>query len=62
MRSAPRHPPAGGAYSQRFTDYAGIFFDDYAPDSAWIRERGTIHLPPLGPSSSCSASPPPRYC
>ena len=48
MRPAHRTPPAGGAYSRRFTDYAGIFFDDYAPDSAWIRERGTIHLPPLG--------------
>ena len=47
MRSAHRTPPAGGAFSRRFTDYAGIFFDDYAPDSAWIRERGTIHLPPL---------------
>jgi glycosyltransferase involved in cell wall biosynthesis len=47
MRSAHRTPPAGGAFSRRFTDYAGIFFDDYAPDSAWIRERATIHLPPL---------------
>lgn len=47
MRSAPRTPPAGGAYSRRFTDYAGIFFDEFAPDSGWIRESGTIHLPPL---------------
>ena len=47
MRSAHRTPPAGGAFSRRFTDYAGIFFDDYAPDSAWIREQATIHLPPL---------------
>ena len=48
MRSAHRTPPAGGAFSRRFTDYAGIFFDEFAPDSAWIRECGTIHLPPLG--------------
>ncbi len=47
MRSAHRTPPAGGAYSRRFTDYAGIFFDEFAEDSAWIRETGTIHLPPL---------------
>jgi glycosyltransferase involved in cell wall biosynthesis len=48
MRPAHRTPPAGGAYSRRFTDYAGIFFDDFAPDSAWLRERATLHLPPLG--------------
>ncbi len=47
MRSAHRTPPAGGAFSRRFTDYAGIFFDEFAPVSAWIRECGTIHLPPL---------------
>lgn len=47
MRSAPRTPPAGGAYSRRFTDYAGFFFDEFADDSAWIRETGTVHLPPL---------------
>ena len=48
MRHAHRTPPAGGAYSRRFTDYSGIFFDDYAADSAWLRERATLHLPPLG--------------
>ena len=48
MRHAHRTPPAGGAYSRRFTDYAGIFFDDFAPDSAWLRDRATLHLPPLG--------------
>jgi glycosyltransferase involved in cell wall biosynthesis len=48
MRSANRTPPAGGAYSRRFTDYTGIFFDEFAPDSAWIRETGSIRLPPLG--------------
>ncbi len=47
MRSAHRTPPSGGAYSRRFTDYAGIFFDEFATDSAWIRTTGTLHLPPL---------------
>jgi glycosyltransferase involved in cell wall biosynthesis len=47
MRSALRTPPAGGAFSRRLTDYAGIFFDEFVPDSAWIRESGVIHLPPL---------------
>ncbi|MCX6954024.1 MAG: glycosyltransferase family 4 protein [Verrucomicrobia bacterium] len=47
MRSAHRTLPAGGAYSRRSTDYAGIFFDEFATDSAWIREQGTVHLPPL---------------
>ncbi len=47
MRSAHRKPPTGGAFSRRFTDYAGIFFDEFASDSAWIRDCGTLHLPPL---------------
>lgn len=47
MRSAHRTPPTGGAYSRRFTDYTGIFFDEFVLESAWIRETGRIHLPPL---------------
>ena len=47
MRSALRTPPAGGAFSRRLTDYAGIFFDEFVPDSAWLRETGVVHLPPL---------------
>ena len=47
MRSAPRTPPFGGAYSRRLTDYAGIYFDEFAANSAWVRETGVIHLPPL---------------
>ncbi len=47
MRSAHRTPPAGGAYSRRFTDYAGLFFDEFALDSAWIRETARVRLPPL---------------
>jgi glycosyltransferase involved in cell wall biosynthesis len=47
MRSATRTPPAGGAFTRRFTSYAGLFFDEFAEDSAWIRETGIIHLPAL---------------
>lgn len=47
MRSRSRTPPAGGAYSRRFTSYAGIFFDEFDPASAWIREAGTVRLPPF---------------
>ena len=47
MRTAHRTPPAGGAFSRRFASYAGIFFDEFATDSAWIRETGTVTLPPL---------------
>jgi glycosyltransferase involved in cell wall biosynthesis len=44
----PAQPtPAGGAFARRFTEYRGIFFDEFATDSAWIRETGTVRLPPL---------------
>jgi glycosyltransferase involved in cell wall biosynthesis len=42
-----RTAPAGGAFHRRFTDYSGLFFDEFAPDSAWIREEGRVRLPPL---------------
>jgi glycosyltransferase involved in cell wall biosynthesis len=47
MSSSPRTPPAGGAFSRRFTAYAGLFFDTFDSNSAWIREAATIRLPPL---------------
>lgn len=47
MRPAPHTPPFGGAYSRRLTEYSGIFFDEFDLDSAWIRERAVIALPPL---------------
>jgi len=45
----PRHntAPAGGALTRRFTQYRGIFFDEFAGESAWLRDEGWIHLPPL---------------
>lgn len=42
-----RSPPAAGAFSRRFTAYSGLFFDEFAADSAWIRERASVRLPPL---------------
>ena len=42
-----RNIPSGGACSGRFTDYSGVFFDEFAENSAWIREEGLIQLPPL---------------
>ena len=47
MPTASRTPPYGGAFARRFTHYTGIFFDDYATDSAWIRETAQLRLPPL---------------
>ena len=47
MRSAHRTPPAGGAYSRRFSHYAGLFFDEFDAQSAWIRENAIVRLPPL---------------
>jgi glycosyltransferase involved in cell wall biosynthesis len=47
MPSAARTAPFGGAFSRRFTHYTGIFFDDFATDSAWIRETAELRLPPL---------------
>ena len=49
MSSVSRTPPSGGAFSRRFVSYAGLFFDEFEPASAWIRERATVRLPPLGP-------------
>jgi glycosyltransferase involved in cell wall biosynthesis len=47
MRSSPRTPPSGGAFARRFTAYAGLFFDEFDSNSAWIRETATVRLPPL---------------
>ncbi|MGD1030977.1 MAG: glycosyltransferase family 4 protein [Opitutaceae bacterium] len=39
--------PPEGPNCRRFTDYSGIFFDEFAENSAWLREEGCIRLPPL---------------
>jgi glycosyltransferase involved in cell wall biosynthesis len=44
MRSASP-PPSHGA-SWRTPSFTGLFFDTFAADSAWIRDRGCLQLPP----------------
>ena len=46
MRSASSNPPAG---SWRTPSHTGLFFDTFAPDSAWLRETGSLRVPPCGP-------------
>lgn len=45
MSSRFRTPPAGGVFSRRFTAYEGLFFDQFDPQSAWIREHASVQLP-----------------
>ena len=47
MVPQPHTAPFGGAFARRFTRYSGVYFDEFAPDSAWIRELATIDLPPM---------------
>ncbi|MFM9078822.1 MAG: hypothetical protein ACKOTE_01595, partial [Opitutaceae bacterium] len=51
MAQGNRQPPAGGAFSRRFASYAGLFFDEFEPASAWIRESAEVRLPPLDPGT-----------
>lgn len=46
--SAFQHtPPFGGSFARRFTRYSGLFFDEFAANSAWIRETAVVRLPPM---------------
>jgi glycosyltransferase involved in cell wall biosynthesis len=47
MASSQRTPPYGGAFARRFTRYSGLYFDEFASDSAWIREDAVVRLPPM---------------
>jgi glycosyltransferase involved in cell wall biosynthesis len=47
MATFQRTPPFGGAFARRFTRYSGLYFDEFAPDSAWIRETAVLRLPPM---------------
>ncbi len=47
MSSRTRSQPVAGAFSRRFTGYSGLFFDQFDPNSAWIREEASIRLPPF---------------
>jgi glycosyltransferase involved in cell wall biosynthesis len=44
MRSAS--PTSPGAGTWRSPHYEGLYFDDFATDSAWIRQEGALQLPP----------------
>jgi glycosyltransferase involved in cell wall biosynthesis len=33
--------------NRRWTRFTGLFFDEFAPDSAWIRETARVRLPPV---------------
>ncbi|HWA10206.1 MAG TPA: glycosyltransferase family 4 protein [Opitutaceae bacterium] len=46
MAQPSTHTPRNPA-GRRWTSFTGIFFDEFAPDSAWIREAGRVQLPPL---------------
>ncbi len=39
--------PSGGSFRSHFAAFAGLFFDEFAPDSFWIREAARIELPGL---------------
>jgi glycosyltransferase involved in cell wall biosynthesis len=47
MAPHPHAPPFGGAFSRRFTGFSGLYFDEFARNSAWIRETAVIRLPPI---------------
>lgn len=36
-----------GTTGRRWTSFTGLFFDEFAPDSAWLRETARVRLPPL---------------
>lgn len=37
----------GRATTARFTRHEGLFFDNFAADSAWLRDAGSLRLPPI---------------
>jgi glycosyltransferase involved in cell wall biosynthesis len=47
MSTPPRTAPFGGAFARRFTRYSGLYFDEFATNSAWLREIAVIKLPPF---------------
>lgn len=47
MSKLQRTPPFGGAFHRRFTRFFGLYFDEFSPDTAWIRETAFIRLPAM---------------
>src|SRR3954466_9919116 len=46
MGQPSTHRSTGNA-GRRWTSFTGLYFDEFAPDSAWIRDTGRVQLPPL---------------
>ena len=46
MRS-PSTAHKEGQYVRSATRSVGIFYDEFAPESAWLRDTGRVYLPPL---------------
>lgn len=40
-------PTPGGSFRSHFAAFEGLYFDEFAPDSVWLRDRARIQLPPL---------------
>jgi glycosyltransferase involved in cell wall biosynthesis len=43
---AARSILSGADFTWRFSHYAGLYFDEFDPGSAWIRESAELRLPP----------------
>src|ERR1035437_7092517 len=43
---APPSILSGADFTWRFSHYAGLYFDEFDPGSAWIRESAELRLPP----------------
>jgi glycosyltransferase involved in cell wall biosynthesis len=46
MGQPSTHRSTGNA-RRRWTSYAGLYHDEFAPDSVWLRDSARIQLPPL---------------
>ncbi len=47
LQRLPSSAPSAGRLSRRWWSYQGLFFDEFADDSSWIRETAQVRLPPL---------------
>jgi glycosyltransferase involved in cell wall biosynthesis len=47
VHSSVRRPLAANAPPRGRGNCHGLFFDEFAPESAWIREEGSVRLPPF---------------
>jgi glycosyltransferase involved in cell wall biosynthesis len=44
---SPENPQAEGVFVRHSVRQSGFVFDDFSPDSAWLREEATAYFPPL---------------